>query len=67
MIRPMTCPICKRPLQNLTEEEIRYQPFCSQRCRQVDFFRWTDGRYKIVEEIDPTLIPERDAEDDPSE
>ena len=63
MIRPMLCPICNKPLTQVTGEAGRFAPFCSERCRQVDFFRWSDGKYKIVEEIDPTLLPERDLED----
>lgn len=67
MIRPMSCPICQKPLTSLTAEENRYAPFCSLRCRQIDFFRWSDGKYKIVEEIDPSLIPEQDLEGLPPE
>lgn len=65
MIRPISCPICKKPLGGISPAENRYAPFCSERCRQVDFFRWSDGKYKIVEQIDPNLIPEKDPEDFP--
>ena len=65
MIRPMLCPICQKPLTNMSEDEQKYAPFCSSRCRQIDFFRWSDGKYKIVEEIDPSLIPEMGPEDLP--
>ncbi len=63
MIRPMSCPICKKPLTDPTGEAGRFAPFCSERCRQVDFFRWSDGKYKIVEQVDPELLPEPDAYD----
>ena len=41
-------------------------PFCSERCRQIDLYRWSEGKYAIVEPIDPESIdPELiDAEQD---
>lgn len=53
MIKPQTCPICDRPLEPNAASESRHVPFCSQRCRQVDFFRWCEGKYAIVEPLDP--------------
>jgi uncharacterized protein len=39
------CPICERPAQ------LRYKPFCSKRCADVDLNRWLTGKYAIpVEE-----------------
>ncbi len=39
------CPICKQPAQ------LRYKPFCSKRCADVDLNRWLTGKYAIpVEE-----------------
>ena len=31
-------------------------PFCSDRCRRVDFFRWWDGRYAIVENLSSDAV-----------
>ena len=53
MVRPQTCPICKRPIPLDPGSRLPTFPFCSERCRQVDFFRWSEGRYAIVEPIDP--------------
>lgn len=53
MVRPVTCPICHKPVQ--ASESL---PFCSDRCKQIDFFRWNDGRYAIVEPLDPNRLPE---------
>ncbi|MCA9015222.1 MAG: DNA gyrase inhibitor YacG, partial [Planctomycetaceae bacterium] len=43
-------------------------PFCSKKCRDVDFFRWSEGRYAIVEELDPRIIElqrlDQEGEDD---
>ena len=36
------CPICRRPTI------VRYRPFCSRRCADVDLARWLGGRYAIA-------------------
>ena len=56
MIQPMTCPVCKKALEPEVEGAKSFRPFCSDRCRKVDFHRWWDGKYAIVEEIDPDAI-----------
>jgi hypothetical protein len=33
-------------------------PFCSPRCRLVDFNRWCTGEYKVVENLQPWEFPE---------
>lgn len=53
MIQRRNCPICDKALPDDPTESMKVAPFCSQRCRQVDLFRWTEGRYAIVEELDP--------------
>ncbi|MDP1797867.1 MAG: DNA gyrase inhibitor YacG [Planctomycetaceae bacterium] len=51
------CPVCSRPVP--TEgDETKHLPFCSRRCREVDFFRWCDGKYAIVEPVDPFDLDE---------
>jgi uncharacterized protein len=35
------CPICGKP------REVRYDPFCSRRCADVDLHRWLKGSYVI--------------------
>ncbi|MFO0979588.1 MAG: DNA gyrase inhibitor YacG [Planctomycetaceae bacterium] len=44
----MTCPVCSKPVD---PTETKSAPFCSDRCRKVDFVRWWDGRYAIVEDL----------------
>lgn len=58
MIRPQSCPICKKELAPEAVAGSGTFPFCSPRCRQIDFFRWCDGRYAIVENLDPEVIEE---------
>lgn len=36
------CPICRSP------SVLRYRPFCSKRCADVDLARWLGGRYAIA-------------------
>jgi endogenous inhibitor of DNA gyrase (YacG/DUF329 family) len=58
MIKPPQCPICDRPLVGEAAREGAAFPFCSERCRRVDFFRWSDGKYAIVEPLDPNRMAE---------
>ena len=65
MNQPPTCPICKKRLVGDDVRNSEYFPFCSERCRHVDFFRWSEGKYAIVEpvtELPDTLDPLVDGE-----
>ena len=44
--RTRTCPICNRPLGE-QEDALRFRPFCSKRCADVDLGRWLKGAYAI--------------------
>jgi endogenous inhibitor of DNA gyrase (YacG/DUF329 family) len=49
----MTCPICKRPVEQPRPGQKSYDPFCSERCKLIDLGRWLDGKYQIpVRETD---------------
>ena len=48
-----TCPVCGKKLPDDASETLKPYPFCSSRCRLVDFYRWTEGHYQIVEDVDP--------------
>jgi len=59
------CPICAKP------RELKYRPFCSKRCQQVDLGRWLGEVYTIpVTELDdedgeePGAPPARRSRDD---
>jgi endogenous inhibitor of DNA gyrase (YacG/DUF329 family) len=58
MIRPSSCPICKKPVPAPIEETPNWFPFCSERCRQVDLYRWCEGKYAIVEPLSPERMAE---------
>ncbi len=51
MIKPLTCPICDKPLPPQMTQDSGVFPFCSSRCKNVDLFRWSDGKYAIVEDL----------------
>jgi endogenous inhibitor of DNA gyrase (YacG/DUF329 family) len=55
MISPHRCPICDKAFSRTAESPADHFPFCSDRCRKVDFHRWCDGRYAVVEDIDPQV------------
>ena len=55
MIKQITCPICHKPAI-----DSKKSPFCSDRCRKIDFFRWWDGRYTIATKLQLDLDSEGD-------
>ena len=61
------CPICKRPLET-REDVLRFRPFCSKRCADVDLGRWLRGSYAIpasaAEESGPDAPDAGSAESD---
>ena len=40
----MSCPICSK------DTDVKYRPFCSRRCADVDLGRWLTGSYAIPAE-----------------
>ena len=38
---PAPCPICKR------DGSLKYTPFCSKRCADLDLHRWLGGSYAV--------------------
>jgi len=48
------CPVCHKTVKGSAQkqnEEAKFFPFCSQRCKLVDLGGWLDGRYKIISEL----------------
>jgi endogenous inhibitor of DNA gyrase (YacG/DUF329 family) len=65
MNQPPKCPICNKQLVGEDVRRSEFFPFCSERCRHVDFFRWSEGKYAIVEPLaalPDTLVPLADDE-----
>jgi hypothetical protein len=49
MDRAPLCVLCRRHQQNE-----RWRPFCSERCRNEDLARWAEGRYRVASDPVPT-------------
>ncbi len=50
----MKCPICKKEVADM-----KYRPFCSKRCADIDLANWFNEKYSFAaEEVD-----EQDLED----
>ena len=49
----MKCPTCHRPIN---WEENPHRPFCSERCKLLDFGAWANEEYKVpAEETAPSF------------
>ncbi|HEY0323280.1 MAG TPA: DNA gyrase inhibitor YacG [Pyrinomonadaceae bacterium] len=40
----MKCPTCGEPVK---WQDNPYRPFCSERCKLIDFGRWANGEYRV--------------------
>ena len=57
MIKLPQCPICNKTIAGeVARAAVGFLPFCSERCRRVDLFRWFDGKYAIEEPLDPLRL-----------
>ena len=43
--RIVPCPNCRKPVR--WSAESRFRPFCSERCRLIDFGDWAEERHRI--------------------
>lgn len=59
MIRRQTCAICGQELETDAPSRSPLFPFCSERCKMIDLYRWCEGKYAIVENLDPEQIDEQ--------
>ena len=51
----MKCPICGQPVER---QDGPYRPFCSERCKLIDFGRWANEEYRVPGQE----LPSKDAE-----
>jgi endogenous inhibitor of DNA gyrase (YacG/DUF329 family) len=43
----MTCPTCNKPAE---WQDNPHRPFCSERCKLIDFGRWANEEYRVPAE-----------------
>jgi len=61
----MKCPTCGKPTN---WQENPFRPFCSERCKLVDFGRWVNEEYSVPDERPseqkdvPAYSPESDGD-----
>jgi hypothetical protein len=54
------CPTCRKPVEAVKERRTKDFPFCSERCRLVDLYKWLSGAYVVPGE--PAAVPEEPGE-----
>ncbi|TRZ89859.1 MAG: DNA gyrase inhibitor YacG [Rhodocyclaceae bacterium] len=47
----VSCPKCGRDVEWIAGN--RYRPFCSARCKGVDFVAWASGSYRVEASEEP--------------
>ncbi len=60
------CPACGGP--SLFAPTNSWRPFCSQRCKQVDFGAWASEEFRVagrLEDLDPSELAELPSPDSP--
>jgi endogenous inhibitor of DNA gyrase (YacG/DUF329 family) len=56
------CPTCGKPVDRKDNE---WRPFCSERCKLIDFDKWTSEEYRVPgQRINPGDIPAQPAAHD---
>ena len=57
--RILACPTCRKPVKWVPSNP--YRPFCSKRCRLIDFGAWANENHKIPgQEFDDMLSDDLD-------
>jgi endogenous inhibitor of DNA gyrase (YacG/DUF329 family) len=59
--RTVTCPTCGG--KSVYSPENRYRPFCSERCKNVDFGAWATESYRVPE---PRTSADNDSDEPPA-
>jgi len=62
MRKTVSCPNCGKPVPWTPESE--WRPFCSERCRLIDFGDWLDERHRASEPAEDGYAPAERNEDE---
>ena len=52
----VTCPTCSGP--SVYSPDNPYRPFCSERCKNIDFGAWASESYRVAAQPDPAADPD---------
>jgi uncharacterized protein len=56
------CPNCNRPVE---WQDNPFRPFCSERCKLVDFGKWIDEDYRVAgKQVSPEPVEESESDPD---
>jgi endogenous inhibitor of DNA gyrase (YacG/DUF329 family) len=53
----MKCPTCNNPVK---WQDNPHRPFCSERCKLIDFGRWANEEYRMPAEPSPSVADEEE-------
>jgi endogenous inhibitor of DNA gyrase (YacG/DUF329 family) len=56
-VRKVACPTCGKEV--LWSPDAKWRPFCSERCKMIDFGAWASERYRIP------VVDQDDSDDAP--
>ena len=49
------CPTCGKPVE---WKDNQWRPFCSERCKLIDFDKWTSEEYRVAgQSVNPAEMP----------
>lgn len=57
-IRSVSCPNCKA--NTVYARSNPYRPFCSERCKSMDFGAWADESFRMANRDDPSDVTAHD-------
>jgi uncharacterized protein len=57
----MNCPTCNKPIE---WQDNPYRPFCSERCKLIDFGRWANEEYRVPTESVPETSKDETSKDE---
>ncbi|HEX8890133.1 MAG TPA: DNA gyrase inhibitor YacG [Pyrinomonadaceae bacterium] len=57
----MKCPTCDKPIE---WQDNPYRPFCSERCKLIDFGRWANEEYRVPTESAPETSEDEESKDE---
>jgi len=57
-MKKVKCPTCEKPVE--WNEQNRWRPFCSERCRIIDLGAWADESHRIADATPGDFVEQSD-------